>query len=137
MPGAAAQEQRRPCAPVPLCPPVCSPKRAAFPPARSQRWQLDEDLRAHERVLESLGRDLSRGLNSVKRIAQELGLEGQVRRRRMPRMRANHGSGGAERGCRPPAEQPCGATFLCLAGTWLAVQHQTFPVCNPGVWHAD
>lgn len=32
----------------------------------------------HERVLESLGRDLSRGLNSVKRIAQELQLEGQV-----------------------------------------------------------
>ncbi|PSC68878.1 structural maintenance of chromosomes 3 [Micractinium conductrix] len=43
-----------------------------------QKRQLEDDLHARERVLEGLGRDLSRGLNSVKRLTQELGLEGQV-----------------------------------------------------------
>ena len=50
------------------------------PPARlcSAKKALEEELHGRERVLEGLGRDLSRGLNSVKRLTQELQLEGQV-----------------------------------------------------------
>ena len=54
--------------PLPTPPPFQKRKRKA----------LEDDLHARERVLEGLGRDLSRGLNSVKRLTYELQLEGKV-----------------------------------------------------------
>lgn len=44
----------------------------------SERKSLEEELHGRERVLEGLGRDLMRGLNSVKRITQEQQLEDKV-----------------------------------------------------------
>jgi hypothetical protein len=50
------------------------------PPALpcSEKRGLDDELHGRERVLEGLGRDLSRGLNNVKRLTHELKLDGQV-----------------------------------------------------------
>jgi hypothetical protein len=44
----------------------------------SEKRGLDDELHGRERVLEGLGRDLSRGLNNVKRLTHELKLDGQV-----------------------------------------------------------
>lgn len=44
----------------------------------NEKRQLSEQLHGREKVLEGLGRDLSRGLNNVKRLTQELGLEAKV-----------------------------------------------------------
>jgi hypothetical protein len=56
--------------PPELCPPAAPP--------HSEKRQLSEQLHGREKVLEGLGRDLSRGLNNVKRLTQELGLEAKV-----------------------------------------------------------
>lgn len=65
--------------PPSTCRPPAAPTRPTLAAApRSERKGLDEDLRSRERVLEGLGRDLSRGLNSVKRLTQELKLEDKV-----------------------------------------------------------
>lgn len=44
----------------------------------SEGKSLTDELSGRERVLEGLGRDLMRGLNSVKRITQEQQLEDKV-----------------------------------------------------------
>lgn len=77
-------------------------------PACREKRQLGEELQGRERVLEGLGRDLSRGLNSVKRLTQELGLEGQV--------------GWWKKSCEPAAMQACG--LPCCSRVRPRVAHE-------------
>lgn len=84
---------------------------------------MTDELSGRERVLEGLGRDLMRGLNSVKRITQEQQLEDKVCGRGMQLMRVAVWWPEHRRGQR----------LMCH----LQLTHAPLCCARTGVWHAD
>lgn len=92
----------------------------------SEGKSLTDELSGRERVLEGLGRDLMRGLNSVKRITQEQQLEDKVCGRGMQLVRAEV----------PLAERAPGAAATAR-GTCSLLQRRCPPTqCDLQLTHA-